>query len=94
MSEQKTQKKIIDWLNSKGFYVVKTITCNRKGVPDILACAPGGQFIAIEVKYGTNKTSKLQEYNIDVINKTGGLAFVAYDLSTVIANVQHLIKGE
>lgn len=94
MSEQKTQKKIIDWLSSKGFYVVKTITCNRKGVPDILACAPNGQFVAIEVKYGSNKASKLQDYNIDLINKNGGLAFIAYDLATVILRVKHLVEGE
>jgi len=83
MSEQKTQKKILDWLNSVGFYTVKTITCNRKGVPDILACAPDGKFIAIEVKYGSNTTSKLQDYNIDLINKNNGIAIVAYDLATV-----------
>lgn len=84
MSEQELQKKIIDWLNNNGYYVVKTITCNRKGVPDILACSPNGRFIAIEVKYGANKPSKLQEYNIQQINQRGGLAFVAWDLSTVI----------
>lgn len=91
MSEQKTQKKIIDWLQSKDFYVVKTITCNKKGVPDILACAPNGTFVAVEVKYGANKASKLQEYNIEQINTRGGLAFVAWDLATVIEKVKHLI---
>ncbi len=91
MSEQKTQKKIIDWLQSKGFYVVKTITCNKKGVPDILACAPNGTFVAVEVKYGSNKASKLQEYNIAQINAKSGVAFVAWDLATVIEKVKHLI---
>lgn len=87
MSEQKTQKKIIDWLQANGYYVVKTITCNKKGVPDILACSPSGKFVAIEVKYGANKASKLQEYNIEQINARGGLAFVAYDLATVVARL-------
>lgn len=91
MSEQKTQKKIIDWLQSKGFYVVKTITCNKKGVPDILACSPNGTFVAIEVKYGSNKASKLQEYNIQQINDKHGIAFVAWDLATVIERVKHLV---
>lgn len=90
MSEQKLQKKILDWLKDHGFYTVKTITCNKKGVPDILACAPNGTFVAIEVKYGPNKPSKLQEYNIAEINDRNGLAFVAWDLSTVIERLKHL----
>lgn len=89
MSEQKLQKKILDWLNTKGFYTVKTITCNKKGVPDILACAPDGTFVAIEVKYGPNKPSKLQDYNVAQINARQGIAFVAWDLATVVARLEH-----
>ena len=83
MSEQKLQKKILDWLTKEGYYTVKTIVSNKKGVPDILACSPTGQFVAIEVKFGRNKPSKLQEYNIAQIKKAGGIAFVAWDLETV-----------
>lgn len=91
MSEQKLQKKIIDWLEANGYYVVKTIVSNKKGVPDILACSPKGRFIAIEVKYGTNKPSKLQEYNIANITKKGGIAFVTWDLETVIERLQECL---
>ncbi len=94
MSEQKTQKKIIDWLQKKGFYVVKTIVSNKKGVPDILACAPTGQFVAIEVKYGANTTSKLQDYNIQQINDRNGIAFAAWDLETVIVRLEGLIDKD
>lgn len=83
MSEQTLQKKIIDLLKSCGFDVVKIITCNRKGVSDILACAPNGVFWAIEVKFGTNKPSPLQLYYISEIVKRNGVAFVAWDLATV-----------
>lgn len=92
MSEQKLQKKILDWLNKNGFYTVKTIVSNKKGVPDILACSPQGRFVAIEVKYGDNKASKLQEYNLAKINEAGGIAFVAWDLETVIARLQQCLK--
>ena len=93
MSEQKLQKKIIDYLEKIGFYVVKTITCNKKGVPDILACAPDGVFVAIEVKYGANIPSKLQEYNIQRIVKNRGIAFVAWDLESVIVKLKRYSNG-
>ena len=83
MSEQKVQSKILNWLKDNGFWTVKIITCNRIGVMDIIACSPKGRFIGVEVKWGTNKTSKLQDWNIAEVQKRGGLAFVAYDLDTV-----------
>lgn len=83
MSEQKVQKKMLDWLKKNGFYVFKTVVTNRSGIPDIIGCTPCGRFFAIEVKFGANKASKLQEWNIKEINNRNGIAFVAYDLETV-----------
>jgi len=83
MSEQKVQTKILNWLKAEGHYVFKTVVCNRNGIPDIIGCTTKGQFFAIEVKFGRNKASKLQDWNIVEIKKRGGLAFVAYDLETV-----------
>jgi Holliday junction resolvase len=83
MSESKLQAKILQWLKSNGFYVFKTVVCNRNGIPDIIGCTPTGQFFAIEVKVGKNKASKLQEWNIQEIKKRGGLATVAYSLEEV-----------
>ena len=83
MSEQKLQKKILDWLKKNGFYTIKIVVANRKGIPDIVGCTPCGKFFAIEVKVGSNKASRLQEYNVKEINKRYGIAFVAYNLETV-----------
>lgn len=85
MSEQKLQTKILKWLKAEGHYVFKTVVCNRNGVPDIVGCTHSGHFFAIEVKYGSNKPSKLQEWNIQEIKKRGGIALIAYDLDTVKA---------
>lgn len=93
MSEQQLQKKIIDLLKSYNFDVVKIITCNRKGVSDIIACAPNGIFWAIEVKFGTNKPSPLQLYYVDGIAKRGGVAFVTWDLATVQQAIDIHIKA-
>ena len=83
MSESKVQSKILKWLKLHKFWVFKTILCNRNGIPDIVGCTPSGRFFAIEVKYGSNKPSKLQEWNIQEIQKVGGIAFAAWSLEEV-----------
>ena len=60
MKESDIQKKIIDHLHSVGAWTVKTIRCNKAGVPDILACLDG-KFISLEVKTNIGKTSPIQD---------------------------------
>ncbi len=88
MSEQKIQKKILDWLKANGFWVFKTVVCNRKGIMDIVACSPRGNFVGIEVKFGPGKPTKLQSWNIGQVQERGGIAFVAWDLETVITKLE------
>ena len=87
MSEQQTQSKILNWLQEHHFYARKIIKANKSGTPDILGCTPCGKFFGIEVKYGTNTADELQKYNLQYINQNNGIAFVAYDLETVIARL-------
>jgi len=84
MKEQDLQKKIQKYLEEKGCYVVKVISANKNGVPDLLFCMDG-KFNAIEVKApGKLSTlSKLQAYHLELIKKTGGVAIVADSLETV-----------
>lgn len=86
MTEQQIQKKIIKWLEDNSYYVIKIVTANKSGVPDIIACDKDGKFVAIEVKTPKtkNNTSKLQEYNIKKINDNNGTAFVAYSIECLI----------
>jgi len=78
MSEQQVQAKIIKYLESKSYYVVKIITCNKRGVPDILFMKDG-KFCAIEVKDKgkKSKVTELQQFHLALINNTGGTAIVA-----------------
>lgn len=78
MSEQQIQAKIIKHLEKNGYYVVKIITANKRGVPDILFMKDG-KFCAIEVKDKgkKSKVTELQKFHIDLINNTGGTAIVA-----------------
>ena len=76
MTEKDIQKKILNCLRQENVYAVKVVLASKNGVPDILACI-NGQFVAFEVKNGDKGVvSKLQEYNIEQIKKSMGLAFV------------------
>ena len=82
--ESTLQRKISKYLESLGCYVVKVVVANKTGVPDLVFCYDG-KFMACEVKRKGLKrnVTKLQQYHIDLINKTGGLAFVADSLDDV-----------
>lgn len=88
MSEQALQTKIMKWLKEHGFWAVKVIVSSHSGTMDIVACSPKGKFVGIEVKYGANKPSELQKYHIKEVEKRNGIAFVTWDLETVIFKLQ------
>jgi len=88
MSEQKLQAMILTWLKANGYWVFKTVVCNRKGIMDIVGCGPEGRFLGIEVKFGDNKCSKLQSWNILEVVKRGGIAFAAWSLDDVKRNLR------
>ena len=78
MLEQQIQKKIVTFLEKKGFWTIVTIVCNRSGIPDLLACDPKGRMWAIEVKTENGRASKLQKVNIEKLLARGGVAFICY----------------
>lgn len=84
MKEQDIQKKIIDYLEELGAYVVKVVSATKAGVPDLLVCYEG-KFIAIEVKTPEtrNNVSALQSYNLSKIENTGGYSLVAWSVEMV-----------
>jgi Holliday junction resolvase len=93
MREQDIQRKIIKYLDSlPNSYVIKTISTNKAGVPDIIACIDG-KFIAIEVKTPKTKNniSELQKYNLEKITQAGGYALVAWDIENVKKFISSLI---
>lgn len=49
----------------------------KSGIPDLLCCI-NGKFVALELKAENGKPSALQVYNIDKINKSGGLGYILY----------------
>ncbi len=86
--EGAVQGKILKWLQANNFWCFKTIVCSTNGIMDIIACSPKGNFVGIEVKYGNGRPSDLQKYHIEEVKRRGGIAFVAWDLETVICHLQ------
>ena len=58
------------------------------GIPDIVVCYKG-RFIALEVKVGKNKPTKLQAATIDKIRQAGGTASVVRSVD----DVRQIIEG-
>ena len=88
MKEQDIQAKIQKYIKARGGYVIKTITSNRAGIPDLLCCI-NGRFIGIEVKGPGGKASPLQAANITMIEAAGGIGLIAYSVAEV---KEHLEK--
>lgn len=84
MNEQALQAKIIKYLESKGAFVVKTISTNKTGCPDLLVCYKS-IFIGIEVKAPgkLGNLTKIQEAQLEKIREAGGNAYVVDSLEDV-----------
>jgi|688.fasta_scaffold32610_7 Holliday junction resolvase len=64
MTEQQIQTKLIKELEGKGYYVIKLISTNKNGIPDLIAIPRDSSVEFYEVKKPKGKVSKLQEYRL------------------------------
>lgn len=71
MSEAKFQAKVKLALEERGWYVMKTISCNRPGWPDLMALKRGYPPLFIEVKGRKTPVSKLQLYRHQELRNMG-----------------------
>ena len=70
MSEAKYQSKLIKQYEAEGYYVLKLISTNKAGIPDLVALKPDDVKF-IEVKGKLTKVSPLQEYRIKELKNLG-----------------------
>ena len=54
-------------------------------------CSVQGRFVAIETKIWPRKATPRQRKCLDDVRNAGGIAFVAYDMGTVYANLKGLL---
>jgi Holliday junction resolvase len=76
MRESEIQSKIIKYLESEGWLVVKIIQTNKNGWPDLQA-HKFGKTIFIEVKSETGKVSELQKYRLKKLQEQGFKTIIA-----------------
>ena len=81
--ETKVKRAVVKILDKHGAYHFFPAThgYGRSGVPDIVACH-NGQFIGIECKAGKGTTTALQERELKLIEKAGGVSFVIREDTT------------
>lgn len=74
MAEKLIQTKIIKYLHSLGWKVIKTIVLSKSGEADLLCCDTQGRFWAIEVKDVNENPRPLQIAKLLEVQKIGGIA--------------------
>jgi hypothetical protein len=93
MREKNIENKIKTYLKSIGAYCVKYHgnKFSQVGVADLLVCYKG-RFLAIEIKNEIGKTSPLQDANILMVKKAGGISFVARSVEEVKEIIKDIDK--
>ncbi len=86
---KKQVKAILDYFGVYYFFPA-TGGYGRSGVPDIVACYKG-RFIGIEVKAGDNQPTALQQRELAMINKRGGIGVVINE--TKLDKLHDLFSG-
>ena len=79
--EQQTQKRIINKLETDGWYVIKLMKTNRNGIPDLLA-VKHDKTMFIEVKQPNGKLSPLQVFRINEMRELGLTVKIWIDYET------------
>lgn len=75
--ETKFKERVLKQLrNLEGIWCEKIQQVSIHGTPDILICAKG-KFIALELKTDVGVLSALQEWNLQEIQKAGGVSIVS-----------------
>lgn len=82
MRESEIQSKIIKYLESVGWLVVKIIQTNKNGWPDLQA-HKNGTTIFIEVKSETGKVSELQKYRMKKLQEQGFKTIIATSIKDI-----------
>ena len=91
--EAKVKKVVVNQLRILGAYYFYPVTggYGRSGVPDIVGCYQG-KFFGIECKAGKNTPTRLQQINLDDIEKQNGIALIVNEKN--MHSVRDLITGD
>ena len=84
-TEKQIQNQIMKFLREHGFSadVITIGSYGRRGMSDIVACAPDGTYIAIEVKREGKKATRIQEEWLAEKESHNAITFVACSVNDV-----------
>ena len=84
-TEKQIQNQIMKFLREHGFSadVITIGSYGRRGMSDIVACAPDGRYIAIEVKREGKKATRIQEEWLAEKESHNAITFVACSVNDV-----------
>jgi hypothetical protein len=90
MSETRLKEKVVAMLrrNYPGIFFYKAADKFQSGIPDLIGCYKG-RFFGLELKFGVNRATRLQEHVLQKIRAAGGMAGVAYN----IEDVKNILEG-
>jgi hypothetical protein len=71
MTEQQIQSKVINLMESKGYYVLKLSKTNKQGIPDLLCLKKDEPPFFIEVKTDKGVVSALQLFRQKELKELG-----------------------
>lgn len=96
-NEAAIQTEILDFLESKGFLVMKfhngaykvkggfiRARASSKGIPDIIGMTPDGRFVGVEVKVPGEHPTDEQSQILRRINNSGGVGILATSVDDVV----------
>ena len=91
--EAKVKKVVVNQLRNLGAYYFYPVTVGygRSGGADIVGCYQG-KFFGIECKAGKNTPTRLQQINLDDIEKQKGIALIVNEKN--MHSVRDLITGD
>jgi len=92
--EKKVKKAVVKELERLGVYhfFAAANGYGRAGIPDIICCL-NGQFLAIECKAGKNKTTALQDREMQRIDAAGGRTLVVTDDPTTFEVLGYVLQN-
>ena len=90
--EKNIQQDILRYLKSHSIFHYKNITCNKRGIPDIVAVYNGIPLF-LEVKTQMGVLSEIQKYQMEQIRLSGGFAYVVRSVEEV-ERILHMYRDK
>jgi len=83
-SESQLKEKVIRYIRKSypSAWLYKSADRWTSGIPDLIICI-NGKFMAIELKVGKNKPTRIQQYVLKKIEKAGGQSGVCRSITEV-----------